>query len=476
MKHRKMIGVGIFLLPVFAFAFENDFISAPRPAPTTRIRRVVPRPAAPAAGNFVPGNPAAATPPATSNPSVAAPAAVAPAPVARPRTAAPVARPRPARSSEAEVDLSSLDDSPSSASSAPAGRSFHSSSADAAAGGSLHPNFKFYFDFMFRTRTPTKDQPGATPKNNSFDSFHQIFMVEYTPTPEFTFMAEIRSDPRFYEVAYQISPRVQVRWGRIWIPLDDLSPHNIFGGRVNTSLLAYDSSLLLLPDLWADLGVAMKYRVMDSTTHSMDFHAYAVNGFRQTTTDPTGLGAPRYPDFSSVGGGNGLGDNNSQKDFGGRLQYKYKQSFGIGASYYKGTYTDKKLPTGITEPATLGLSILGADVQFRPTNMTEIRAGYVTMNVDLEPTLAKPVAKRGGTYLELGQKFGADRTWKALIRTGQVQADDRASTVGDLSLVGITLLKMVGPLQFSVEYNKDSKQAPGKTNMTYGAFRIVTAL
>ncbi len=471
MKHRNMISFGIFLLPVFAFAFDNDFISAPRPTASPRIRRAVPRQTAPAGGTFVPGNPAAATQPSAPT---TAPAAVAPAPsgASRPRTAAP-ARPRPSRSSEAEVDLSSLDDSPSSStsSSGSSGRSFHSSSADAAAGGSLHPNFKFYFDFMFRTRTPTT---GTTPKNNSFDSFHQIFMVEYTPTPEFTFMAEVRADPRFYEVAYQVSPRVQVRWGRIWIPLDDLSPHNIFGGRVNTSMLAYDSSLLLLPDLWADLGVALKYRVMDSPTHSMDFHAYAVNGFRQRN-DPLGL-ASRYPDFTSVGGGNGLGDNNSQKDFGGRLQYKYKQSFGLGVSYYKGTYTDKNLPAGITEPKTLGLSILGGDIQFRPTNMTEFRAGYVTMNVDLEPTLTKPTAKRGGTYLELGQKFGSDRTWKALIRAGQVQADDRASTVGDLSLVGITLLKMVGPLQFSVEYNKDSKQAPGKTNMTYGAFRIVTAL
>ncbi|RYZ80284.1 MAG: hypothetical protein EOP04_26170 [Proteobacteria bacterium] len=303
-------------------------------------------------------------------------------------------------------------------------------------------------------------------------------MVEYTPTPEFTFMAEVSSSPRFYEVAYQISPKIQVRWGKVWIPFDDLSPHNIFGGRVNTSKLAYQPNLMLLPDIWADLGVVGKFRLMENNKNTVDAHLYVVNGFQQTT-DSTGAVIQTgsiYPNFASTTGG-ALGDNNSQKDFGGRLQYKYGQSFSLGGSYYKGTYTDRSYPsTSVADKKMHGLSILGLDVQFRPTNMTEVRAGYVTMSVDLKSTDTVTKAKRGGTYVELGQKFGADRTWKALIRGGQVQADDRVATAGDLSIVGITLLKMVGPLQFSIEYNKDSKQAAGKSAMTYGAFRIVTAL
>lgn len=494
--NRKSLIIFFLLQSSFGYSFDNDIIIAPKINQTVRQKIKVGQPQSPA--QTQPIN-SISTPP-TSVPTVSpktfptptsgqiqAPTrpqstAIKPSNTQKPVIKNVVKTPAPPQSQEMELDLSSIEDTPSPKINAPsnssgqsAQQSFHSFSKPSGE-GTGGANLKFFFDFMYRSGVPGATSARTSVK--SFDSFHQIIMAEYSPSPEFTFVTDIGSAafnmgsvPKFFECDYQVNPRLQLRWGKIWIPFDDMSPHNIFGGRVNAANLLSDQSLVLLPTLWADLGAGLKYRLIQNKTSSVDFYGYVVNGFSDNNSDPTGAtGSTHYPNFATVGSPGPTADNNSAKDFGVRLHYKYGQTWGLGISHYRGTYSASSVT-----PA-LGLSMTGLDAQIQFSNTTSMRLGYMTATVKLDPTLAVNSAKRGGTYIEGAQKFGSDRSWRLLTRAGQVQADDRSTTTSDFNVVGFSIQKTINPITLSLEYNKDTKKMAGKANTTFWALRVVTAL
>jgi hypothetical protein len=391
--------------------------------------------------------------------------------------AAPAARPR--RGAEEAVNLDALTPSrPAPAPvAAPSTASGKSNSSYASGGMSPHgstasgilPNFKFYFDFM------VKSWKGGSESDFEFDSYHERLMVEFTPTPDLMFQADLL-DKKYFETDYMLTPRLQVRWGRIWIPFDDMSPHSMFGGRINTSEFRQGNETAFLPDIWADLGMGIKYTLADSAGYSSELHFYVVNGFHesrgtspvqgeQNGGSPAGTNAA-YPDFTGTSGT--AGDNNNAKAFGARWHSVFGRRFGLGLSVYKDDYGNK-------DEGKFGILMLGIDAQLRPTNTTEIRAGYVTMKVDLDQGASgKGSFMRGGTYIELGQKFGQDDRWKFLLRAGSSQNDNRVVDVSDKSIVGATLLKNFGSVETQLNYFHDLHQVPGKIAYDYGEFRIVT--
>lgn len=418
-----------------------------RPAPAPR--RTVPRP--------------------IRDESTAATAATRPA-------ARPAPRPAVRRGQEQAVNLDALT-TPSRPETAPA-RS--ATSASYASGGmSPHggsasgvlPNLKFYFDFVLRS------WKGNTAESDfGFDSYHQRLMVEFTPTPELMFQGELL-DKKYFETDYMLTPRLQVRWGKIWIPFDDMSPHSMFGGRINTTDFRQTGESAFLPDIWADLGIGFKYLLSDSLNFQSELHFYVVNGFRQASAgspiqDEQNAATP-YPSFEGTPGVSG--DNNNAKALGARWHAVMGRRFGLGASVYKDTYTDKAYSSQEGKKA-LGILIVGVDAQLRPTTTTEIRAGYVTMKADLDADLSNKASfTRGGTYVELGQRFGTEDRWKFLIRAGASQNDNRVVDVSDKTIVGATILKNFGSVEAQVNYYRDLHQVPQKTAYNYGEFRLVTA-
>jgi hypothetical protein len=315
------------------------------------------------------------------------------------------------------------------------------------------PQFKMYFDFNLLSRPGVNDL--------TFDNFHTFLMLESSPTPEWSFAFEVNPSPRYFELSYHKSPRLEVRAGKIWIPFDDLAPHNIFGGRVNVSRLTLGEAFL--PDLWTDLGVAFKYRVLDSRAFTMDAHLYTVNGFGSGGSDPINASASvqDYPSFSDK---TVTADNNTNKAFGGRLALKLFQKLGLGFSFYQGRWSDE-------ESDPYGMLMLGGDAQLR-WKSTELRAGLITMNVDIPAE----TYLRGGSYVELGQKFGKKDQWKVLLRGGMVQPDDRAISVTDQTLVGATILYQPGFIQYSLEHSQDIQDIPGKVGKSFTNARVVVAL
>jgi hypothetical protein len=379
---------------------------------------------------------------------------------------------RPARAAKEEaVNLDAISSSPTTPSpSSHAGKAGGSSVGGLSPHGSsgLMPNFKFYFDFLLKS---WKADPNSS---FSFDSYHQRMLVEYTPSPDWMFQADISSwqGPKYFEVDYMLSQSIQLRWGRIWIPFDDMSPHSIFGGRINTSEFFQPNESAFLPDIWADMGIGLKFILADSAGMGYDFHLYVVNGFQSGGNSPvagesTAVPPVTYPNFSGTTGAST--DNNNAKAFGARWHALFGHRFGIGVSGYRDTYTPK------SDPEAKNITMLGLDAQLYPTNTTEIRAGFVSMKVGLAPPATKDSFTRGGSYIELGQKFGTDDRWKFLVRAGKSQNDNRVVDVSDKTLVGATLLKNFGNVEGQLTFYKDMNKVPAKTAYNYGAFRLVTA-
>ncbi|MBC7386142.1 MAG: hypothetical protein H7301_08290 [Cryobacterium sp.] len=393
------------------------------------------------------------------------------------RQPVPAAPARASRGAEQAVDLDALTASPSARSAPSVQRGSTPTRGTSVSGMSPHgvqpggtiPNFKFYYDFLLKSWKGG----GANVGSLSFDNYHQKMLVEYTPNQDFTFSASIIGLD-YYEVDYLVSPKIQLRWGKIWIPFDDMSPHNIFGGRVNTSRLLQVSTTgtteqSFLPDIWADLGVAAKWTLAESASFNSVLHFYVVNGFSEGGTSPVAgesAAGVKYPNFAAAGGGP---DNNNNKAMGTRWAFGFGPRFGMGLSYYTGTYTGNTVPEG------KALTIFGGDIQIRPTNTTEIRMGLTSMKVGLSAPATKDSFTRGGSYVELGQRFGQDNRWKFLVRAGKSQNDNRVVDVSDKSLIGMTLLKNFRVFEAQATVYKDLNKVDGKTGYNYAALRLVTA-
>lgn len=356
-------------------------------------------------------------------------------------------------SDDAAVDLGALDAAPPAASPHGHGHGHASTGGHGHGSGLAMPTFKTYFDFALYA------MPGV--HDLTFNSFHTMLFFEIIPTPDLQFTFDISSSPRFFELDYKLTERLTLRMGKIWIPFDDLIPHNIFGGRVNVSKLSPGAAFL--PDIFTDLGAAVKYQIVDSMNFGLEGHLYAVNGFRSGGTDlrDPNATAEDYPSFSDAPIG---ADNNRNKAIGGRLHALLWRKVGLGFSYYTGRWSS-------TSQSAYGLNMLGVDTQLR-FGGTQFRAGLATMSVDIPAD----TVNRGGLYVEVGQRFGPRDQFKILGRGGMVQLDDRVIDVTDQTIIGGALLYQPGMIQFSAEYSRDINDVAVKKNRTLSVLRVVVAL
>jgi hypothetical protein len=371
------------------------------------------------------------------------------------------------QSADGAVDLSSLDNSAT-------GKSSVSGSAEGS-GGPTQPMFKSYFDFNIVNRPGTQD-------NFTFDNYHSFLFFEIIPTPTVMFTFDVNpTAPKFYELDWQASKKLTLRVGKIFIPFDDISsqsPHNIFGGRVGISRLSLDpSGATFLPDVWADLGVGLKYVFMDTSAFYLEGHLYVVDGVQDGGTDPNigtnpgqdPVGTP-YPNFSQNGLVTGTGaDNNRDKSIGARLHTLIDSRLGIGASVYTGRWT---ADNGANAAPSERLIMYGFDSQLR-LSWAELRAGIALMNVGMP---VNGSFNRSGTYGEIGHHFGYLDRWKILGRVGTLDLDSRVDAVTDETIVGGTLLYRPGFVEFSLEYSRDlNTDYALKPNHSYTDLRCVMA-
>lgn len=356
-----------------------------------------------------------------------------------------------APAAERTVNLSSLDEA------APAGTSNYPSGSRSRFGGATTGSgdraLKAFFDLALFS------QPGAV--DLSFGNFHAYVFMDIFPKNgvQFSFdLSSSRGSPSFYELDWQITPWFQLRLGKIWVPFDDMSPHNLFGGRVNVSTLAPQGTAPFLPDLWTDLGVGGKFTILDTTAIELTSYLYAVNGFRATNSDPVNSGAS-YPSFDASPIIEF--DNNKDKALGGRLYLMIARKFGVGVSGYTARWNNQA-------DEAKRVNIIGVDTQLF-LKAAEVRLGLIAMKADV---LGDTIT-RGGAYGEFGIPIGK---FKVIARGGTRQQDDRVLSAADQTIVGGALLYKHQFMQVSAEYTRDIKERPNKVGADFYALRSVFEL
>lgn len=370
--------------------------------------------------------------------------------------ASPAPQAAEAKGGEDTIDLDKLE-TPAAAPAAvkPAGAAAAHAGAPAAAPAGAGPMFKFMFDFWLYNR------PGVAPL--TFSNIHTLALVEITPTPDLVFGFELAPTPRFFELTYKITPRLEVRGGRIWVPFDTIGlqqPHNLFGGLVNVSQFRQPGGTAFLPDIWTDLGLALKYRIMDTPRMGLDAELYVVNGFQAGATDPAGLVGTKYPNFENAG----TVDNNTDKALGMRVTSRMFGILTVGASGYWGRYTDNA-------DDSRTIVMIGLDAQVRLPTGLEFKGGYLFSQVGLLPAAGKESFRRGGTYLEGSQRLS--QRFKVFVRGGTAQNDSRAVSVNDITMVGGGMIYTRMPLQLSLMYQRDLNTVAAKTTYDFAALRAM---
>jgi len=349
------------------------------------------------------------------------------------------------------INLGNLDSGPSPISSGGGGGPPSRGGPPSGGGG---PVFKAFFDLLLYTR------PGF--QDITFRNFHPIFLVDYIPNEKVKFSFEVRTNPRFYELDYSISKSFTLRLGRIWIPFDDMDPHNNFGGVMNTSEFRSPGGAAFLPDIWADFGVGARTSLIDTARLGVFADLYVVIGFGQNGgIDPLGSGSP-YPFFSQPTAITAA-DNNTDKSIGGRIQLKLGGMLSIGGSIYRGRYTNET-----EEPADVMMS--GIDTQLRLFTGTTIRIGFVYMKVDLLADGENAFMERGGLYAEFMQRLR--RKIKIYGMAGVLQGDHRSEDANDRTLLGVKIAYEINDyMQLSLLHFKDVQEIPGKTGTEFTGLR-----
>lgn len=317
--------------------------------------------------------------------------------------------------------------------------------------------FKVYFDLALFHHSSYREL--------SFANFHSYLFLDVLPNADVKFSFDVsssRGSPSFYELDWQANDWIEIRAGKIWLPFDDMDPHNLFGGKTNVSLLAIPSTSgnRLLPDLWTELGVGANLDIFDTEAAALSADLYITNGFGEGGTDPINAGS-KYPDFA----GKGLidFDNNRDKAFGGRIHALFFNKLGVGGSVYTARWNDQ------SDDDSYRVFMQGVDAQFRLSFM-EIRAGAMQMTVNLP---GNEEATRGGFYGEFAIPY---KNFKFLARGGGIQLDDRAKEVTDQTIIGLSALYRVGFVQYSLEHSRDILGRDGKTGKNISIARAIFEL
>ncbi len=299
--------------------------------------------------------------------------------------------------------------------------------------------FHLYSDLIFHLKDSI----------TTFDSFHNLFIAELHERGVFKFSAEINPNPRLFELQYRLNEKLTIFGGKFLIPFNHPNPHTRYGGYVISSQNIGTEDKTLLPDIWSDLGIGLKYKFLEFSSWYLKLNFYVCNGFQGGGKDP--LNGEYYPDFSNTG----KEDNNSDKAVGFGLSAYFNRFMRVGFSFYTNMY---ELP--------LRLYIIGLDSKVIVLKNMDLEAGYIFFHVMLP---AYSSFDRGGFYLKLNYDFS--NNFYSELMTGISQTDSRIQDEGDKTLVGLKFGYRVKIFDFSLIGLYDLEKFSGKTKYSYFGLR-----
>jgi hypothetical protein len=291
-----------------------------------------------------------------------------------------------------------------------------------------------------------------SPQFLNFNNIHADIFVDLFALPEVQFLFEVSPTSRLYELDWKIHPEIELRVGRIWIPFDDMGPTRPYGGLISRSELAPSHIPTFLPDLWTDLGVAVRVILSQTETETSDVQLYLVNGFQDDGIDPFQQVAS-YPGFGP--GSNSTTDNNNDKAIGARLRLILDRSISYGFSAYTGQYTGRNFESS-------RVSVFGIDSQVKLGDTWKVKGGYAVMLVGLISGSAYANYVRGGAHFSILKQVNDN--FKVTLSGSAFQTDDRLVDASDRVLAGLTFSYLPQPnMELSGIFSRDFNKVLAKT-------------
>ncbi|MBI5511946.1 MAG: hypothetical protein HY903_24580 [Deltaproteobacteria bacterium] len=414
---------------------------APAPEPAPAVEAPPPPPAvAPVEPTPAPIPPPAAPGPAPTPTAAetAAPAAPQPAPTgaAAARPTAPAASVTPSASpqqgNEAAATTTAapareIEVTDFAAEEAAADKQSDAVKAGAAGGGAFaNLGFKLFLDLLADYRLGQEKWV--------FRPNHFYVLVQGTIADDLALTIHISENPVFYEVTWNLTPRLSLKAGKLLIPFGTNEFHHLIGGRV-------DERSDFLPETWGDFGVGASYLVYDGDVLGLEATAYAVNGFE-------GIDRPSI----SVGD---AADNNMSKGLGTRLKLALFGKVALtGSGYYD-----------VWDPAdehkvviySVGAELRPGLVNVPVLKRARVRGEWARAEIQLpgdnaqKGLLPEYAVGRGGYYGELLLPVAEFMALRG--RLGRINPDNTArDEPSDVSVYEPALVFMHGKLTYTIAY------------------------
>jgi hypothetical protein len=127
------------------------------------------------------------------------------------------------------------------------------------------------FDVNFELLNPLENE---ALQQQSIRNYHKFLFLKVTPTDRITLDAEVL-DLSYYEIAYALNSRFNLRAGKIWVPFGATPFHHYYGGRQGDPFTG-----LLLPNVWSEFGGNLHGQLFSAGSIAMDGDLYAIRGFQ----------------------------------------------------------------------------------------------------------------------------------------------------------------------------------------------------
>lgn len=299
-----------------------------------------------------------------------------------------------------------------------------------AAGGS-HPGaavttttgFKLFVDLLLDYRVGEK--------KFEFTPNHFYVLVQANLSDDIQVLVHASDNPIFFELTYNITPRIALTAGKLLIPFGTNEFHHILGGRV-------DERSLFLPETWGDYGLMLRHLVWDGEWVTAEYNFWVVNGFSGTEEPIIAAGTPT--------------DNNAWKGLGARLKLTVLRSI-VG---YLSAYFDMW-----NENCTRQILYYSLGAEIRPglwrevpvLNRLRLRGEYARGEIQL-PTgngqvgIMRHAYAKAGYYIELTgrilDELGPFEEISARVRIGRLNSNNTVADDGDIETYEPAILFRTG--------------------------------
>ena len=298
------------------------------------------------------------------------------------------------------------------------------------------PGFKFIVDLLAQYKVGQK--------SFSFFPDHSLVIMMVEISQRISLQLNIAPDPAFFELSFAVTPRINLKLGKMLLPFGTNNFHHIIGGRV-------DQSSKFLPETWADYGVGMSHLAYDGKSVSIEYELFAVNGFSGTTSPLVGVGT--------------ITDNNFAKGVGARVTTTLPHGVRlIGSGYHNLWDAENKHAVlfyslgAVVPPGAIGLPVLD-----RVGLRGEWARGEIQLvDFNYQQGLLKHAVARAGWYAELSVRLLDELSLR--VRAGRINPDNTVTDADDVELLEPALVIGSPKLSFVVAW-----QLTKQTGQRYSA-------